>query len=245
MEELMHNPNLVHIHEIIFGFLSHETVEICREVSEYWKKSLERISQVNFLQEFGQRNIDDFPMVKVLTIIPGLPKAVKKFGAQATIEDLRNVKEAVAKLVGEDGKCCPNPVHQAAENGDLKLIELFLNTSYDMNTGDGHGRTALHWACFNGRTEVVQLFIQSSKEYGIDLNARDVAGWTPFHWACFGGSTETVRLLMKNRKEFAIDIKDAQNNAGETALDYIEERLEWDPNNDKFIECFEILCQEM
>ena len=70
MEKLMNNPNLWHLRDYIFGFLNYDTVEKCRQVSQFWNESLERISIVIFLQEFGDRNVVT-PDEKVSTIIPG------------------------------------------------------------------------------------------------------------------------------------------------------------------------------
>ena len=45
-------------------------------------------------------------------------------------------------------------------------------------------KIALHWACFQGQTEIVQLIIQNSKMFGIGLNAKDDKGRTALHAAC-------------------------------------------------------------
>ena len=207
--------------ELIFGFLNHDTVEICRKVSKDWDKSLEKISSVKFLEEFGHKKVlnDRGPMEKVLTVIPGWQRAVKKYAAQATNEDLMEVQEAVAKLVRGDDKCWSYryPVHHAAENGNVKLLKLILMTSYDMNTGDWNGKTPLHWACINGEIEVIELFFQSSKEFGIDLNATDVQGWTPLHWVCFYGKKGTFQWFLQCSKEHEVDLN-ARNDRGRTVL---------------------------
>ena len=239
------------IFELIFGLLNHKTIEICRKVSNDWNISLEKISRVKFLEEFGHKKVDSVydygfrPLAKVLTVIPGWQRAVKKFAARATNEDLIEVQKAVTKLgvVGD----LSTPVHQAAMNGHVKLLELILMTKYDMNSRDRRcGWTPLHWACLNGKAETVQWFFRCSKEYGINLNARDEYGLTVLHLACYSRHTETVRLILNNLKEFTIEIKDAQDNYGKTALDLIKQQMKWDTENyDKLIECCKILRQEM
>ena len=47
------------IFELVFGFLNHDTIEICRKVSKDWDISLEKISRVKFLEEFGHKKVDD------------------------------------------------------------------------------------------------------------------------------------------------------------------------------------------
>ena len=214
---------------------------------------MEKISRVKFLEEFGHKKVDDVydygfrPLAKVLTVIPGWQRAVKKYAAQATNEDLMEVQEAIKKLVMQTDKCWSHPVHHAVANGSVKLLKLILMSSYDMNTREWtRGWTPLHLACFYGRTETVQWFIQCSKEHEIDLNARDDRGNTVLHLACYSRHTKTVRLIMNNLKEFAIDMKDAQNNNGKTALDLIIKKFKRNTKNyDKFIECSKILRQEM
>ena len=249
----MDNPNMWHIRDQIFDPLNHETVLICRQVCQFWNESLARMSFLKLLQEFGDRYVskhseisddEDFveqekPGNKVSTIVTGWKRAAKIFVAQASLEDLHEVKISLQKLVTEDGKCRKYPVHQAAWIGAMKLMEFILTTSVDMNSKDEYGWTPLHAACYNRKTknflprlfklnnyliwdddestnrqtEAAQLIIQNSKDFGIDLNAKDEDGSTALHWACWNGRTETVQMILKNWKEFGIDIK-VQNNRG-------------------------------
>merc|ERR1711983_360846 len=127
------------------------------------------------------------------------------------------VKDSLKKLARGKGKCCYEPVHEAARNGDAKLLEFILKTSFNMNSKDEYGRTAWHLACIYGKTETAQLIIKNSKEFGIDLNAKIYSGWTAWHEACSNGQTETAQLLLKSSKEFGIDMNTKSNN-GNTAL---------------------------
>ena len=210
MEKLMNNENLWNIHELIFGDLDHDTVEICRKVCKSWNESesLKIISHnklVKFIQDFGDKDIQ-FEDKTVLAFIPGWQKAVEKYEAQASIEDLKEVKDSLQKLVRDNGKCCKFPVHQAAVNGDVRLMVLIFNASYDLNARDDKGQTVLHLASGYGRIEIVQFLLTSSKDLTIDLNALDNRRRTALHLACENGRTEIVQLLMKLSKEFSIDL---------------------------------------
>jgi len=222
----MDNPNMWHIRDQIFDPLNHETVLICRQVCQFWNESLARMSFVKLLQEFGDRDVERPPWkkeeeeVKVSAIVAGWNEAAKMFVAQASLEELQEVKDSLLRLTRGTGKCCYDPVHKAAEIGAVKLMEFILRTSFDMNTKGYCGNTAWHLACCNGQTETAQLLIKSSKDFGIDLNAKDNEGWTALHWACRCCKPETVQMILKNWKEFGIDIK-AQDNYGQTALDFI------------------------
>merc|ERR1712029_395003 len=186
---IMRSQGLCHIREQIFGYLSYETLENCRKVSKLWKESLEKIALIKFFEEFGDREVVP-TNEKLSTILPGWKNAAQKYGVQASVEVLEEVKASLKKLAEGKGKCVEYPVHQVARNGYVKLMEFILRTSFDLNTKDDIGWTALHLACRNGQTETAQLIIQNSKEFGIDLNTKDLWGDTALHWACFNAQTK-------------------------------------------------------
>ena len=202
MEALMNNENLWHIQEQIFGYLDDETVEICQKVCQSWNATFKKFSYNKFCEEFGEKEIG-YSGKTVSTFIPGWRKAFKKYGAQASIDDLQEVKDSLGELVKYDGRCCYYPVHKSAEIGAVKLMKLILNTSYDLNAKTEAGKTPLHWACEYGRTETVELLIKSSS---IDLNATNIMGRTSLHLACINGRTKVVELLIKSSKDFGIDL---------------------------------------
>ena len=173
----MDNPNLWHIRDQIFEPLNHEAVLICRRVCKFWNESLARMSVLKLLQEFGDRDVE-YTDEKLSTIVAGWKEAAKIFVAQASLEELQEVQDSLSRLARGTGKCCYNPVHEAAKIGAVKLMEFVLRTSYDLNAKNDSGRTAWHFACRNGETETAKLIIQSSKDFGIDLNAKDYYGWT-------------------------------------------------------------------
>merc|ERR1711860_426981 len=173
-------------------------------------------SFVKLLQEFGDRDVE-YQYVKVSTMFPGWNEAIKMFVAQASLEELQEVKDSLLRLARGNGKCWPYPVHQAAKIGAVKLMEFILRTSFDMNAKDDFRRTALHLASIYGKTETAQLLIQSSKDFGIDLNAKDDIGSTAWHYACSNGQTETAQLLIQYSKDFGIDLN-AKDYNGWTAL---------------------------
>jgi len=211
----MDNANLWHLRNQIFEDLSHEDVLNCRRVCKYWNESLRRLSDVKFIQEFGERVVEDTNK-KLSTIIPEWKNAAQKYGVQASMDDIEKVKDSLKKLARRNGKCCVYPVHQAAQNGYVKLMEFILKTSFGMNSKDEDGWTAWHWACLYGQTETAQLIIKNSKVFGIDLNAKNDYGSTAWHKACFYGQTDTAQLIIKNSKDFDIDLN-AKSNNGDTA----------------------------
>merc|ERR1712062_274497 len=218
MDKIMDNPNMWHIRDQIFDPLNHETVLICRQVCQFWNESLARMSFLKILQEFGNRRVE-YTNKKVSTIVAGWKEAVKTFVAQASLEELQEVKVSLLRLARGNGKCCSSPVHEAAKIGAVKLMEFILRTSFDMNTKGGYyGMIVWHLACAFGKTEIAQLIIQSSTEFGIDLNAKDNIERTSFHAACNNGQTETAEIIIKSSKDFGIDLNAKDDFYGSTAL---------------------------
>merc|ERR1712004_241443 len=112
MDKLMDNANLWHLRNQIFEDLSHEDVLNCRRVCKYWNESLRRMSDVKFIQEFGERDVG-YTNKKVSTIFHGWKNAAQKYGVQASMDDIEKVKDSLKKLARRNGKCCVYPVHQA------------------------------------------------------------------------------------------------------------------------------------
>jgi len=124
------------------------------------------------------------------------------------------------------------PVHMAAWNGEIEVVEFFLG--YDAELGEGKFGTPLHWAAGAGETVLVERLLDK----GLDPNARacnDVfeltrevrdlvvvryncweeasPGWTPLHWAADRGRLDTARLLLEKGAEV-----DAREDRGTTPL---------------------------
>merc|ERR1712062_256123 len=108
MDKLMDNANLWHLRNQIFEDLSHEDVLNCRRVCKYWNESLRRMSDVKFIQEFGDRIVEPRqpwlpdPKKKLSTMVPGWKKnAAQKYGVQASMDDIEKVKDSLKKLPEE------------------------------------------------------------------------------------------------------------------------------------------------
>ncbi|KAI8520640.1 Unconventional myosin-XVI, partial [Branchiostoma belcheri] len=91
----------------------------------------------------------------------------------------------------------------AVQRGDVQTVRRGLQA------GRNDGMTALHLACWNGQTGVVELLIQ----HGADLKARNKGGQTALHWACRHEQTGVVELLIQHGADL-----EARDKFGETAL---------------------------
>src|ERR1051326_2213155 len=67
-------------------------------------------------------------------------------------------------------------VVDAAMNGDRETVRALLKQASDVNTAQGDGMTALHWAALKGDAEMAELLIYA----GANLKATTrLGGYTP------------------------------------------------------------------
>ena len=228
MEKLEHiftNSGLIDIREQIFGHFDLKTLEICREVfaqkfGEEWDSWLERFILIQFILEFGDKKVEfrknrQVMFKDVKDLVPGWDKAVKEFSMMASLTDLDQVKGSLEANIIKSF-----PLHSAAENGHLKLLEFFFFTDADINEKifmGTQGFTPFIVACKNGRTDIVNLMITSSKKFGIDLNSTSCLGYTGFMHACYSAEWQVVKLIITSSKEFGIDLN-ARGHEGYTGF---------------------------
>ncbi|MDB4808238.1 ankyrin repeat domain-containing protein [Verrucomicrobia bacterium] len=72
-----------------------------------------------------------------------------------------------------------DPIHTAAQRGDLPRVQKELDGGADVNVKSGSGKTPLHYAAIGGHKEIAELLIAK----GAEVNAKDDWGWTPLDWA--------------------------------------------------------------
>ncbi len=88
------------------------------------------------------------------------------------------------------------PLHEATLASDIEKVRSLLSKGANVNEKDAGGsRTALHYACERGHTEVAALLISR----GADVNVSSWDAKTPLHAAAASGNKETVELLLSKR----------------------------------------------
>ncbi|KAJ2951460.1 hypothetical protein O0L34_g13612 [Tuta absoluta] len=83
------------------------------------------------------------------------------------------------------------PLHIAAAQGRLDLIQLLIDYGANVNVQDYDGDTPIHDAVVTTKHKAVEMLLHA----GGDPELKSEASYTPFHLACYRGSLECVKVL--------------------------------------------------
>jgi hypothetical protein len=84
------------------------------------------------------------------------------------------------------------PLHQAAEVGDVNQVQQLLSKGTDVNAIDRAGFTPLFYAAYKGHKEAAEILIAG----GANVNAKDRYDNTPLHYAAMAGYHDVCKLLV-------------------------------------------------
>lgn len=89
-----------------------------------------------------------------------------------------------------------------AKRGDLELMELLVSMGapYFEPSEDNVGMSPIHWACTEGRLEVVRFLV----ERGVNINVTDTSGCTPLLIAAQYGQADVAAFLIKKKADTSI-----------------------------------------
>jgi hypothetical protein len=104
-----------------------------------------------------------------------------------------------------------DPIHDAAETGNLIGVQAELDKGVDVNAKREDGSTPLHYAALKGHKEVAELLIDK----GADVHAKDKWGSTPLHYAALKGHKEVAELLIDKGADV-----NAKGDDGKTPIDF-------------------------
>ncbi|MBT3219100.1 MAG: hypothetical protein HN348_08420 [Proteobacteria bacterium] len=99
-----------------------------------------------------------------------------------------------ASLLLERGASPAGVFESAARLGNVAVVgQLLALEVNDSQTPDEWGKTPLHWAAYDGNTDVVALLVKAG--FGLDIVDED--GSTPLHFACQEQHVETALVLLQ------------------------------------------------
>lgn len=89
-------------------------------------------------------------------------------------------------------------IFQWCREGNALQVRVWLDdTEHDMNQGDDHGFSPLHWACKEGHIKIVEMLIRR----GARINVTNMGDDTPLHLAAAHGHRPIVQMLLQNRAD--------------------------------------------
>jgi len=110
--------------------------------------------------------------------------------------DLETIKELVGEspeLIGATDDQGYSPLHKAAYNGRLEVVEYLISQGADVNAVSGSGSTPLHGAGYYGHPEIAKALLDA----GARGDIANAGGYTPLLSASAGNHGDIVRLLVE------------------------------------------------
>ena len=129
--------------------------------------------------------------------------------------DLAKVKALIEKdvsLTNVKDDVNNTPLHYAAENGYLTLVELLVSKGADIKSANNQLNSPLNTAILNGKDDVSEYLIAN----GSDLHHRNIMGYTPLHLAARHNRVTTAGLLIAK----GVDLN-CRDNYERTPLNYL------------------------
>ena len=87
-----------------------------------------------------------------------------------------------------------SPVADAAMRGEVEAVRALLEAGADVNTAQGDGMTALHWAAEAGDVELVGLLLYAGAHV---QGVTRIGDYTPLHLASKAGNGQVVAQLLE------------------------------------------------
>lgn len=112
-----------------------------------------------------------------------------KRGSLADVERLINASPSVINDLDQFGQ---TPLHIAAFEGHIDIVELLVNNSASLSLQDKNGWTSLHCAASNRHLSIVERLIEAEA----DLNVMVRIDFWPVQ--CFGSFTAPIRICLSN-----------------------------------------------
>ena len=103
------------------------------------------------------------------------------------------IAAAVVGLLASVASAADAPVADAAMNGDVETVRTLLARDADVNTAQGDGMTALHWAAFHDDVALTRLLLEAEADVAATTR---IGAITPLSLAATNGSAAMIEALV-------------------------------------------------
>ena len=87
-----------------------------------------------------------------------------------------------------------SPVADVAQRGDRDSLRSLLREGADVNSSQGDGMSALHWAAAGGDAEMAAMLVHAGANV---KSVTRIGHYTPLHIACQGANAAVVEILLE------------------------------------------------
>jgi ankyrin repeat protein len=120
--------------------------------------------------------------------------ALLRVAASGEVSDVESILQTKPDPVNCRDTQGWTPLHNAAFNGQTKLIQILVEHGDAVDATDKEGATPLHAAAFAGHPDAIEVLLQS----GARINALDRHGDTPLDYAAAAGSSAATDVLLRH-----------------------------------------------
>ena len=137
------------------------------------------------------------------------------------------------------------PLQKACADGSKNIVEMLLKNGVDIEAKNSHGKTALRYAVFFNKIEIVELLVKYKAringsealhcaakqgfkdtlkillENGGDINDKDQKGLTTLYCSSYFNKVEIVEYLIENRMQEPMVLHAASINGSKEVLDLL------------------------
>lgn len=133
-------------------------------------------------------NTESFEVVRRYTTSKDEANLCLSFAAQ--LGDMNSAHAALNRSA-DPNWCRPSRPESALSS----MASIFSRHNYTME-----GANALHWACFNGNSDIASVLLENCVNVGVILSSRlkGAKDATPLHVACYMGHVGIVELLLNS-----------------------------------------------
>ena len=194
---------------------SYGKLEILKLLVKYDMPVFEYIEEmIKIGEEKHHINLVNYLVSKGAVSVRALYDAVENREIDVVADLLRsgvdvNVSVEIESATHIWGNIVETPLHVAANNGDLEIVELLIKAGANVNVLDGENNTPLYWASYHGHVDVVRLLCNQKA----DTSIAQKFGWTPLIGASGEGHSDVVNILIEVNANL-----NACNDNGNTSL---------------------------
>lgn len=118
--------------------------------------------------------------------------AAIKWSAYNSAEFLVNLKtETSSNIINSKNLAGKTVLHEAAKQGNIAFLQMFIRAKADINASDETGCTPLTEAVLTNKTDAVEMLLNN----GASPSQQDMYGKTPFHEAVAIGDTKIISMI--------------------------------------------------